>query len=229
MSVFGRAGGFSPNPDKLETTNDKSWSRFGQGGVGFEFGYTLAVTSSFIYELNLGYAQMAGFRLERQDVTLNASVRELPTLSVYGVWVPGGTGQEQTQQQQAPAGSLDGLRALLIPRPYYGASVGFSKLQNASMSTPDGTYYALEAVAFTVGGSLGLSFGSSAFAPFIEGGYRYRNFPSLGIKPKSDLTVPMTVPRSLDFSGWHVDVGLQIGIAALRGEPEISPRPPGKL
>lgn len=193
VALFGRLGGFTPNPTRFGANNERSWNQFGHAGVGIELGYQVADRGNWLYEVDLGYTQMGGFRLRRDDAELHATVRELPTLSFYGV------------------------RKARRVHPYYGVAVGFARLQNASIYATDGTQYSLAAEAFTFGGSAGLSFGSPVAAPFIEAGYRYRDFPSIEYKTSSTLAVPSTWPRSLSFSGWHVDFGMQIGLKVLKG------------
>lgn len=198
VSVFGRVGGFSPAGDVLTGNNDESLNRFGHAGLGIELGYNIRGpedprSTKWFYEGGVGYTQISGFRLVRNDVDLRGSIRELPTLSFYGI-----------------------RKTNTIFNPYYGISAGFAKLQNVNFYDAAGTQYTATAETFTAGGSLGIALANSAFSPFVEVGYRLREFRSLDYKTSSTLSLPTTLPRSLNFSGWHLDVGLQVGLDKLR-------------
>jgi hypothetical protein len=195
IAVFGRFGGFTP-ADGLTATNEKSWSRYGHAGMGIELGYNIVPSdASWLFEGGIGYSQMGGFRLKRDDIDLRGTVRELPTVTFY---------------------ALHNARVAGLFFPYLGVSSGFAKLQNAAIYNPDGDQYSVSAEAFTLGGSVGAAFGSRTISPFIEAGYRVRNFPSLEYKFGSSTRVPTTWPRGLNFSGWHLDVGVQAGLDALK-------------
>lgn len=202
VAVFGLVGKFSPAGDVLTGNNSRSLNRYGQAGLGIELGYNIRRpedprSTRWFYEGGIGYTQISGFRLVRDDVDLRGSIRELPTLSFYGI-----------------------RKTNTIFNPYYGVSSGFAKLQNVNLYDAAGTQYTATAETFTVGGSIGVALANPAFSPFVEVGYRLRDFRSLDYKTSSTLALPATLPRSLNFSGWHLDVGLQVGLDKLK-----SPKP----
>jgi hypothetical protein len=87
------------------------------------------------------------------------------------------------------------------------------KLHNATAFKADGSVLQANAESFMVGMLGGLGFGTSAFSPFIEAGYRIRHFPSVEYKETGGATkVTSFFPRSLTFSGWSLDAGLAVNI-----------------
>jgi hypothetical protein len=195
VAVFGRYGGFAPRSGTLESTTGK---QHGLHGYGVELSYLVKADSAdpkpYSIQVGVGYAQLSEFRLKQRDtVDVRASVRDLPSLSIYVIRdVEGGW---------------------LVPAPYLGVSTGLMKLHNATAFKSDGSVLQVNAESFMVGIVAGLGFGSSAFSPFVEGSYRVRHFPSLEYKETGGATkVTNAFPRSLTFSGWSLDFGLAVNI-----------------
>lgn len=198
VSLFGRIGGFAPD-DGYTATNDKSFSRFGNAGMGLELGYNIGPTDgAWIFEGGVGYSQTGGFRLERSDIDFRGTLRELPSVSFYAI------------RNVKVMGAV----------PYFGVTSGFIKLQNSSIYDASGAQYSVSADAFTLGSSVGLAFGGRMFSPYLEAGYRVRQFPSVEYKFGSSTTVPSTWPRSINLSGWNVEFGMQVGLDELKKQKQ---------
>jgi hypothetical protein len=192
VSIFGRYGGFLPRSDVLAAKDD---AQHGLRGYGVELSYDVPTDSEATvqYEVGLGYSQLSGFHSVQTDLDLRASVRELPSITFYAIKSFSRKGH--------------------VPDVYAGLVTGLVRLQNAVAYKSDGSELLVGSEAFTTGALVGLGFGSPLGSPFIELGYRSRRFPSLEYKETGGATkVPVTWPRDLNFSGWSIDVGIQMNI-----------------
>lgn len=152
---------------------------------------------SILVELALGYSQFSGFQSTDDRYDLRGTVREQPSLAIYG--------------------SLSGP-ALGAFSPYVGVRSGLVRLNDVTLFTPAGadaeetTSYAGHAEVFQVGGALGLALDVGPVSWFVEGQLNLRRFPSIDWTDGAGGTLPGFLPRALDFSGPSLSVGVQIHI-----------------
>ncbi len=171
---------------------------FGVVGLGTEVLIDLPAFGGSEFELSLGTNYLRGFEAVEPSLDLHASVRTLPQISVYAAFV--GISDEAALQ------------------PYAGVSFGFSELWNARGYDPDGNIYELNADTYELGAIGGLYVNESFLKGlYVEGGYRVRNFESLNWV--ADV-VPAGWPRSIDTSGFIVNVGWQFRIRSGDEEEE---------
>jgi hypothetical protein len=147
-------------------------------------------------ELGLGYGQFTGFESSNPDFEIHGTVRETPTLTLYGTWEP---------------------RNSWIT-PYLGVRTGLIQLHNVQLLQP-GTadtvvVYKASSDVFQLGGVFGVSTNSSNFplAAFIEVGYHVRKFPSVEWATNSSGKIVNDLPHEFDFSGWTLELGIQAHI-----------------
>jgi len=149
-----------------------------------------------LFELALGYSQFSGFRSADARYDLRGTVREQPSLAIYG--------------------SLEGPGVLEHLSPYLGVRSGLIRLSDVQLFTPaegdETTAYAGSAEVFQVGGALGIAAEAGPVSLFVEGQLNLRRFPSIDWTGGSGGPLPGFVPRGLDFSGASISVGLQIHI-----------------
>jgi hypothetical protein len=152
---------------------------------------------SLLIELALGYSQFSGFQSADDRYDLRGTVREQPSLAIYG--------------------SLSG--PVLGPfSPYVGVRSGLVRLNDVSLFTPadadaaETTAYTGHAEVFQVGAALGLAVDVGPASWFVEGQLNLRRFPSVDWTAGAGGTLPGFLPRALDFSGPSLSVGLQIHI-----------------
>jgi hypothetical protein len=169
-------------------------------GGGIEFLIDLDTLEGGHVELGVGASYLRGFQLKDSTLDLHASLRSFPTLSGYfaGANVLG-------------VADISG---------YLGLSFGLSELWNGQVYDSAGTEITLKAQTFDYGASAGLHWDLGPVGgPFLEIGYKRRLFTSLDW---GDDTVPVNYPRSLDLSGWNLQVGWQF---RLRQDPKPTPPP----
>jgi hypothetical protein len=147
----------------------------------------------YLLELGVGWGQITEFASRDSTFDLHGSVRELPSVSLY----------------------VTDMNSDL--QPYMGIRSGIIRLQNAQMvsrATPDTTAlvkgYFGSAEAFQLGFVIGFV---KSLAPNLhlttELAHHRRYFPSVAwATAPADL--PRSFPRSLDFSGQSLSVGLQV-------------------
>ena len=158
----------------------------GLTGAGTEVLINLAESGTMEFELGLGASYLQGYEAVEPSLDLRTSLRALPTVSLYASWPLGGV--------------VDG---------YVGGSFGMVELWNGQAYDEDGTAWDVEARTFEVGPSAGLYLSPRGLpGVFAEAGWRFRRFPSVRWSGEGDL--PAEWPRSLDFSGYHVSLGLQL-------------------
>jgi hypothetical protein len=157
-------------------------------GGGTEVLINLKSGERMSYELGLGASYLRGYQAVEPSLDLRASLRALPTVSLYTTW------------EREPVSR------------YLGLGFGLIELWNAQAYGPSGQPWEVEANAFEVVLSGGLYL-EDTFAEglFVEGGWRYRNFHSVRWTPTDeDDTLPTEWPRSLDFSGPFLSLGWQL-------------------
>jgi hypothetical protein len=175
-------GGLVPFSD--EVTTDGGMLH----GGGTEVLINLKSGDNISYELGLGASYLRGYQAEEPSLDLRASLRALPTVSLYTTW----EGEPVSR--------------------YLGLGFGLVELWNAQAYGPSGQPWDVEAEAFEVVLSGGLYL-EETFAEglFVEGGYRFRNFHSVTWTPTDEAdALPPEWPRSLDFSGPFLSLGWQL-------------------
>jgi hypothetical protein len=158
-------------------------------------GYRLVV------ELGVGYSNFSGFTSSDARFELRGSVREQPSVALYG--------------------SLEGPGILERVSPYVGLRSGLVRLGDVqAFIPPEGDpvdVYHASAELIQVGVSAGVA--SAIFesaSVFVEGQLNLRRFNSVDWTGGEAATIPGYLPRSLDFSGPSLSFGVQIHI---RDEP----------
>jgi hypothetical protein len=157
-----------------------------------------SMSSYLLLELGVGYSQFSGFTSVDSSFVLKGSVREIPSLSVYGT-----------------LSSDDSTSALHRYRVRLGLRSGLIQLNNAQIldPMPDGNAdtYAGTAQTFQLGGmvGLGLAFKKELY-PFVEYAWVFRKFPSVEWNAIESKVAPLRFPRVLDFSGPSLTVGLRV-------------------
>jgi hypothetical protein len=170
-------------PGSREVSSDGALS-----GAGTEVLINLAQAGATEFELGLGAGYLQGYQAVEPSLDLRTSLRALPTVSLY--------------VSHPLAGSIDG---------FMGGSFGLVELWNAQAYDPAGNVWDVEARTFEVGASGGLYLGLEGLPGlFAEAGWRVRRFPSVKWESRDDEPLPTAWPRSLDFSGWFVSLGVQL-------------------
>jgi hypothetical protein len=156
---------------------------------------------SVFLELGLGYGQFSGFESANPAFDVRGTVREIPSLTLYG--------------------TLNHKKFLRYAQPYIGVRTGLIQLHNAqifsqikadSVVNPDTVaVFTGGAQAFQLGGvaGIGLELGPAHF--FVEGAYHVRRFPSIQWTSGTNR-MPADLPRSFDFTGTTISVGVQVHI-----------------
>ena len=144
---------------------------------------TVEIDTMWLFELGIGYGQLAGFDLAAEDAELTGAVRELPAVSFYATHNPSGS--------------------------YFGIRSGLLQTSSLNVHLSDGTNIAGTAQTFQLGAVLGYGVDVGPMFPFVEVGYMLRHFP--GLEWRSP-TIPPEVPRTLTLSGWQVLLGMQVGL-----------------
>jgi hypothetical protein len=135
-------------------------------------------------EVGIGYGQLQGLELRDSALELNATIRTLPSLTLYLSYEPWGT--------------------------YLGMRTGFLRTHAMQVVDEAGTIFNGGAEAFMMGGLVGYAFSFDPTYLFVEAGYTVRTFPS--VEWSAPGTLPDGVPRDLDVSGWMVAVGIQFPV-----------------
>lgn len=157
-------------------------------GAGTEVLINLAQAGETEFELGLGASYLQGYEAVEPSLDLRTSLRALPTVSLYA--------------SHPVAGAVDG---------FLGGSFGLVELWNAQAYDAAGNAWDVEARTFEVGASAGVYLGLEGLpGVFGEAGWRFRRFPSVRWSSQNDEPLPAEWPRSLDFSGWFVSLGLQL-------------------
>lgn len=135
-------------------------------------------------EVGIGYGQVQGLELRDPTLDLNATIRTLPSLTLYLSYEPIGT--------------------------YLGLRTGFLRTHAMQVVDDAGTIFNGDAEAFTMGGLVGYALPLGPTWLFAEAGYTTRTFPS--VKWTAPAELPAGVPRELDVSGWGLTAGLQFPV-----------------
>jgi hypothetical protein len=150
-------------------------------------------------ELALGYSQFSGFQSASDSFEIVGSVRELPSVAMYGTLL--------LEDLGFPLGTF---------HPYLGVKTGLIQLNNVQLidrGTADTLVtYAGTAQAFQLGALFGMavSLGERVHL-FIERGYLIRQFPSVQWSAGTSKVLD-TFPTTLDFSGRTITAGIQISL-----------------
>jgi hypothetical protein len=135
-------------------------------------------------EVGIGYGQVQGLELLDPSLDLNASIRTLPSLTLYLSYEPLGT--------------------------YLGMRTGFLRTHALQVVDESGAIYNGDAEAFMMGGLAGYAFALDPTYLFIEAAYTVRSFPSVEWSAQGAL--PAGLPRELNASGWMVSAGIQFPV-----------------
>jgi len=154
-------------------------------------------------ELGLGYGQFTGFASSDPGFEIRGTVRETPTLTLYGTLEPG----------------IKGIH------PYVGLRTGVLQLHNVQLlqldtvdnapGTPDTVVvYKASSDVFQLGGVIGISGQLKAIplGAFLELGWHLRKFPSVEWSTNSSGKIVDGLPREFDFSGVTLEFGFQAHI-----------------
>lgn len=157
-------------------------------GAGTEVLVNLASGGRVALELGLGASFLRGYRAVEPSLDLHTSLRALPTVSLYA---------------STDRGTLDA---------FLGASFGLVELWNAQAYDTAGVPWTLEARSFELGVSGGVYVTHPlGLGVFAELGYRERRFPSVTwTVPDGETALPAAWPRSLNLSGYHLSLGVQL-------------------
>ena len=155
-------------------------------GAGTEVLINLASSARMSYELGLGASYLRGYQSTLPDLDLRASLRALPTISLYATREGG------------------------LVSAYAGGTFGLIELWNAQAYGPSGQPWDLEARTFELGGTLGFYLQRLLPGLFAEAAYRFRDFHSVKWASTNDEDLPADWPRSLDFSGPVISLGWQL-------------------
>jgi hypothetical protein len=135
-------------------------------------------------EVGIGYGQTEGLRLRDPELEMNATVRNLPAVTLYLSYEPVGT--------------------------YVGLRTGLMRTDALQVVDAEGTVYRGRGEAFQMGALAGYAFPLRPAYLFVEGGYTLRAFPSVEWTAPGPL--PAGLPRRLDASGWTVVAGIQFPV-----------------
>jgi hypothetical protein len=180
VAVSYQLGGV-PNSDEIASDGLLS-------GAATEVLINLAQAGDTEFELGLGASYLQGYAAVEPSLDLRTSLRALPTISLYA--------------SRPLAGALDA---------FLGGSFGLVELWNAQAYDAAGNAWDVEARTFEIGASAGVYLGLDGLpGVFAEAGWRVRRFPSVKWTSRDEEPLPGDWPRSLDFSGWFVSLGLQL-------------------
>ncbi|HEX8903350.1 MAG TPA: hypothetical protein VF771_00760 [Longimicrobiaceae bacterium] len=153
-----------------------------------------------LIELGIGYSQFSGFAASDGRLDLRGNVREQPSIAFYG--------------------SLEGPGVLERLSPYLGIRSGLIRLSDLQAFTPpegEATdVFHGSGEVFQVGAAFGIAGTLGPLNPFVEAQLNLRRFTSVDWTNGEGGTIPGFLPRSLDFTGPSLSIGVQIHI---RDEP----------
>jgi hypothetical protein len=155
-----------------------------------------------LLELGLGYSQIGGFRSAVPQYDLRGTVREAPSVSLYGTL-------ESKRKFWDQFGVYGGLRTGLAQ---------FRDLQTITPANSSGdtvSVYLGDAQTFQIGFARGIVvepgiLGNTSL--YAEWTSMYRKFSSVKWTGSSGGKIPAILPRSLDFSGDSFSLGVQVNI-----------------
>jgi hypothetical protein len=161
-------------------------------GYGAEILFALKddAKAPFSVELALGFNYLTGFRSKNTDIDLRGSMRTIPELSVYATYQKTG-----------------------VIEPYVGVHTGLLDLWHVQAYDPENRQYKIDSESFQAGVTAGIV----VHGMWLEGSYRFRNFPSLDYTtPEGVEAIPSAFPRSMDLSGFTLRAGYQFSIASTK-------------
>lgn len=187
-----RARRASTGPVERQVLREVEVRRAGDGTVDSVFHYDVVRSTPgfgpddilWTLEVGIGYGQVQGMQLRDPSLDLNATIRTLPSVTLYLSYEPLGT--------------------------YFGFRTGFVRTHAMQILDGDGALYGGDAEAFMMGGLVGYALGLGPTYLFGEAGYTARTFPS--VKWNAPGALPPAVPRELDVSDWALTVGLQFPV-----------------
>jgi hypothetical protein len=137
----------------------------------------------WVFEMGLGYGQLAGFDARQPGIDLRGTVRDLPALALYANYEPTGT--------------------------FFGVRSGLMRFQGLQAFDAEGRSFVGEAENFSAGLVLGEAIEIAGISFFVEGAYTFRHFPSIRW---TGAQLPDGVPRAINLSGWTVGGGIQFAV-----------------
>ena len=142
----------------------------------------------FSVELALGFNYLTGFRSQNTEIDLRGSMRTIPELSVYATYQKTG-----------------------LVEPYVGVHTGLLDLWHVQAYDAESRQYKIDSESFQAGVTAGIV----VHGIWLEGSYRFRNFPSLDYTtPEGSDVIPSSFPRSMNLSGFTIRAGYQFSIAS---------------
>ncbi len=187
LSLFAGVGGLLPSADGLAE------ERFGLQQFGMEVLFGISASEKWEFEAGVGYGQVFGLEERDPRIDLRGSVRDWPSVSVYGAHL----------ETEMYLGVKSGMAELHGFQAYVDAGESDTTYQGSGRSVLFGL--ALGKYWEISGGDLNL---------LLELAYAFRSFPSIRW---GDNPVPDVLPRRLNLTGWTLTGGIQFPIKA---EPE---------
>lgn len=136
-------------------------------------------------ELAIGYDQLSGIESRIEGLDMYGGLRSLPSFGVYVTF-------------ENPSAAS----------PYLGLGSGLLQLQRFRAYDSDGLEYEIDSDTFELALVGGISHDTGVYAEFS---YRLRRFDSLDWSfPGGNEALGPTWPRSLNFSGFLMSVGVQV-------------------
>jgi hypothetical protein len=135
------------------------------------------------FEVAIGFTQAGAFVARQGEHDLRASIREIPSVSLYGNF--------------PVKGRLGG---------YFGARTGWVQLVGGRAYPTTGAPIKFDGSTFQVGGVLGAVVEIFGLNFFGEGGYTFRNVKALEWDTETSIG---TLPRAMNLRGANVALGLQ--------------------
>jgi hypothetical protein len=140
-------------------------------------------------QLALGYSQLRGFSAADPTIGINGSLAESPAVALYATFLPEGP-----------------------ISPYVGLRAGRADMHQLRGYDGDNTIFDGTATTLQAGVAVGVSMTFlRVFELVVEPSYLSRDFSSVEwrtVSGSSGGMLPLSLPRSLDMSGWQVAVGI---------------------
>lgn len=206
LYTVGRVGvlGSPSNPAEEGRELSAVTVKCGAGGCDSTKTYTVtrskATPKRYVnFEMGLGYGQFSGFGSSDETLKLRGTVREVPSVTLYGTF------QDETHPL---------FKTL---NPYVGVRSGLLQLSNVSLYDKSAgdtlIVYSGSAAAFQLGIAAGIqvNIGDRAHL-FYEVGQSYRRFPNVQWAATGSARNRDVFPETLDFSGQSQSVGVQLTV-----------------
>jgi hypothetical protein len=149
-------------------------------------------------ELGIGYGQFNDLHGTNPAYDLHGSMRELPSVAVYGSYTFLRTKNWNTSM-------------------FVGARTGVLALQNMQLYLPPvgvadtSRVFTANATTFEFGGSIGIDIGIRDVDFFVEYSSTQRRFNSVDFSADAKF-LPNVFPRTLNFSGKAIDFGIALSL-----------------